>query len=70
MNKIKCPTCGKIMRLDDKDYFQKQTTFYWECDNCGTSVIESIIDNVVVQSTVTDKDENSYIVQGKIGGLF
>ena len=49
--KIVCPKCGKLMRVDDKD----DTTYYLLCDECG---VGSKFDSKSGELNFTDSDGN------------
>ena len=49
--KIVCPKCGKLMRVDDKD----DTTYYLVCDECS---IGSKFDSKSGELNFTDSDGN------------
>lgn len=49
--KIVCPKCGKLMRVDDKD----DTTYYLICDECG---VGSKFDSKSGELNFTDSDGN------------
>ena len=49
--KIVCPKCGKLMRVDDKD----DTTYYLLCDECG---VGCKFDSKSGELNFTDSDGN------------